>query len=51
VSVSSRFLVLGIEANLEIVHMADNLRHETLEVEFNADTLGNPAVTDYPFRR
>jgi exoribonuclease-2 len=34
-----------------MVHIADNLRHETLEVLFNDDTLRNPAVPDYPYRR
>jgi exoribonuclease-2 len=51
VNVASDLRVLGTETKLEMVHIADNLRHETLEVEFNADTLGNPAVTDYPYRR
>jgi exoribonuclease II len=43
--------VLGTETRLEMVHIADNLRHETLEVEFNAETLRNPDVPDYPYRR
>jgi exoribonuclease-2 len=43
--------VLGTESRLEMVHIADNLRHETLEVLFNDDTLRNPAVPDYPYRR
>jgi len=43
--------VLGTETRVEMVHIADNLRHETLEVQFNADTLGNPAGADYPYRR
>ena len=51
VDVASDLRVLGTETRLEMVHIADNLRHETLEVEFNADTLGNPAVADYPYRR
>jgi exoribonuclease-2 len=51
VNVSPDLRVLGTETRLEMVHIADNLRHETLEVEFNADTLGNPAVADYPYRR
>jgi exoribonuclease II len=51
VSVAPDLRVLGTETKLEMVHIADNLRHETLEVEFNADTLGSPAVTDYPYRR
>ncbi|MDZ7585361.1 MAG: RNB domain-containing ribonuclease [Thiobacillus sp.] len=43
--------VLGTESRLEMVHIADNLRHETLEALFNDDTLRNPAVPDYPYRR
>ncbi len=51
VDVAPDLRVLATETKLEMVHIADNLRHETLEVEFNAETLGNPAVTDYPYRR
>jgi exoribonuclease-2 len=51
VDVAPDLRVLGTETKLEMVHIADNLRHETLEVEFNADTLGNPAIADYPYRR
>ncbi len=43
--------VLGTETKLEMVHIADNLRHELLEAEFNAATLRNPDVPDYPYRR
>jgi exoribonuclease-2 len=51
VDVAPDLRVLGTESRLEMVHIADNLRHETLEVAFNADTLGNPAAQDYPYRR
>ncbi|HWR77136.1 MAG TPA: RNB domain-containing ribonuclease [Thiobacillus sp.] len=51
VDVAADLRVLGTETQLEMVHIADNLRHETLEVQFNADTLGNPAAPDYPWRR
>jgi exoribonuclease-2 len=51
VDVAPDLRVLGTETKLEMVHIADNLRHETLEVQFNADTLGNPTGTDYPYRR
>ncbi|PKO73560.1 MAG: ribonuclease II [Betaproteobacteria bacterium HGW-Betaproteobacteria-17] len=51
VEVASDLRVLGTESRLEMVHIADNLRHETLEVLFNDDTLRNPAVPDYPYRR
>jgi exoribonuclease-2 len=51
VDVAPDLRVLGTETRLEMVHIADNLRHELLEVEFNADTLRNPDVPDYPYRR
>lgn len=51
VDVAPDLRVLGTETKLEMVHIADNLRHELLEVEFNADTLRNPAFPDYPYRR
>jgi exoribonuclease-2 len=51
VDVASDLRVLGTETRLEMVHIAANLRHETLEIQFNDDTLGNPAVPDYPYRR
>ena len=51
VDVAPDLRVLGTETRLEMVHIADNLRHELLEVEFNADTLKNPDVGDYPYRR
>lgn len=51
VDVAPDLRVLGTETRLEMVHIADNLRHETLETQFNADTLGNPAAADYPYRR
>ncbi|MFN3544227.1 MAG: ribonuclease catalytic domain-containing protein [Thiobacillus sp.] len=49
--VASDLRVLGTETKLEMVHIADNLRHELLEVEFNAATLRNPDFPDYPYRR
>jgi len=51
VNVAPDLRVLGTESRLEMVHIADNLRHETLEVQFNDSTLRNPAVPDYPYRR
>jgi exoribonuclease-2 len=51
VDVAPDLRVLGTETRLEMVHIADNLRHEALEVEFNAGTLSNPAFPDYPYRR
>ncbi|MDQ1313903.1 MAG: exoribonuclease [Pseudomonadota bacterium] len=51
VDVAPDLRVLGTETRLEMVHIADNLRHETLEVLFNDDTLRNPDAPDYPYRR
>lgn len=51
VDVASDLRVLGTESKLEMVHIADNLRHETLEVLFNDETLRNPDFPDYPYRR
>jgi exoribonuclease-2 len=51
VTVASDLRVLATETKLELVHIAANLRHETLDGQFNADTLGNSAAPDYPFRR
>lgn len=49
--VASDLRVCGTETRLEMVHIASNLRHETLEAQFNDDTLRNPDVPDYPYRR
>lgn len=49
--VASDLRVCGTETRLEMVHIADNLRHEALEAQFNDDTLRNPDVPDYPYRR
>lgn len=51
VDVAADLRVLGTETRLEQVHIADNLRHETLETQFNDGTLKNPDVPDYPYRR
>ncbi|MFN3716677.1 MAG: ribonuclease catalytic domain-containing protein, partial [Thiobacillus sp.] len=49
--VASDLRVLGTETKLERVHIVDNLRHETLETQFNDATLKNPDFPDYPWRR
>ncbi len=51
VDVAADLRVLGTETRLEMVHIADNLRHEALETQFNDATLKNPDVPDYPYRR
>lgn len=49
--VSPELRVLATETRVEMVHIADNLRHEALEAQFNDDTLRNPGAPDYPYRR
>ena len=51
VEVTPELRIVGTETRLEEVHIADNLRHETLEKLFNEDTLGDPHTVDYPYRR
>lgn len=51
VDVGPDLRVLGTETKLEQVHIADNLRHETLEAQFNDATLKNSDFPDYPYRR
>jgi exoribonuclease-2 len=43
--------IVNVETRLEKVHVAANLRHESLEAQFNETTMGNPATPDYPYRR
>src|SRR5574340_250934 len=43
--------ISATETRLEMLHIADNLRHETLETLFNDYTLRNPDAPDYPYRR
>ncbi len=51
VEVTPDLRIVATETRLEEVHIADNLRHETLETLFNADTLASPDVPDYAYRR
>ncbi len=51
IDVAPDLRVLTTETRLEQVHIAANLRHETLEQLFNSDTLAHPATPDYPYRR
>lgn len=50
IEVAPDLRVIATETRLEQVHIAANLRHETLEQLFNADTLANPETSDYPYR-
>ena len=47
--VAPDFSVQHTETRLEAVRIADNLRHETLDEQFNEDTIGSGA--DYPYKR
>lgn len=40
----------GFETRIEAVPIAANLRHDTLEPLFNAETLANDSGIDYPFK-
>ena len=47
--VAADFTIVDMETRLEAVRIADNLRHETLDVQFNEDTIGTGI--DYAYRR
>jgi exoribonuclease-2 len=51
VEVAADLRVIATETRLEQVHIAANLRHESLEQLFNSETLVNPEAPDYPYRR
>jgi exoribonuclease-2 len=47
--VAADFSVQHMETRLEAVRIADNLRHETLDEQFNEDSIGSGP--DYPYKR
>lgn len=49
-TVASDFRITASETHLEKVRIAANLRHESLDTQFNEDTIG-VAGPDYPYRR
>ncbi len=49
VDVAADFSIRNIESRLEAVRIADNLRHEDLDAQFNEDSIGRAA--DYPYKR
>jgi exoribonuclease II len=49
-TVAPDFRVTATETRLDKVRIAANLRHESLDTQFNEDTIGVPGP-DYPFRR
>ena len=48
--VSPDYEILSVDSRLEHVHIATNLRHDTLEPVFNAETLARGDGPDYPFK-
>ena len=50
-TVASDFSVQARETRLERVSIAANLRHESLDAQFNDASIGNPVAADYPYRR
>jgi exoribonuclease-2 len=48
--VSPEYEILSVESRVERVHIATNLRHDTLEPVFNAETLARGDGPDYPFK-
>jgi exoribonuclease-2 len=51
VEVGADYTIRSVETRVDQVTIAANLRHETLEPLFNADSIGNPMAPDYAFRR
>jgi exoribonuclease-2 len=51
-TVSDELEIQGHESRLERVHIADNLRHHTIEPLFNAESIANnfAEVGDFPFK-
>lgn len=47
--IGADFSIQHMETRLEAVRIVDNLRHETLDAQFNEDTLGSGP--DYPYKR
>ena len=50
VEVASDFSIQAVATQADVIRIAANLRHETLEPLFNEDTIGAGGA-DYPFRR
>lgn len=47
--IAADFSIVKSETVLEAVRIADNLRHENLDAQFNEDTIGSGG--DYPYKR
>jgi exoribonuclease-2 len=51
VEVAPDFSIQALSTQADVIRIAANLRHETLEPVFNEDSIRNPAAPDYAFRR
>lgn len=51
VEVGADYRIQNLTTQADVIKIAANLRHETLEPLFNEDTIGAPEAADYPFRR
>ncbi|MDD4881450.1 MAG: RNB domain-containing ribonuclease [Gallionellaceae bacterium] len=51
VEVAADSSIVSLSTQADVIRIAANLRHETLEPLFNEDTIRNPAAADYPFRQ
>ena len=51
VEVGPDYAIGDLSTQADVIRIAANLRHETLEPLFNEDTLRNPAAPDYAFRK
>lgn len=51
VEVAPDLSITALATQADVIRIAANLRHETLEPLFNEASIGNPAAPDYPFRR
>ncbi len=51
VEVGPDYAVRHLYTEADLLTIAANLRHETLEPLFNEATIGNPGAPDYPYRR
>ena len=51
VEVAPDFSIQNLSTQADVIRIAANLRHETLEPLFNEDSIRNPAAPDYAFRR
>jgi len=51
VEVGPDFTIQSLHSQADVIRIAANLRHETLEPLFNETSIGNPTAPDFAFRR